>query len=296
MPSPRAGSVQGQTGPARSSRALVWIAAALMALAGAGVLAARTTTITRARPFDFDLNWVAAQRLVDGEPLYDRHDSRAEAIEQFGPLMRLSTHGPYTSYIGAPAVALVHAPFTWLEHDDAIDSFRGLALLGMLGAMAISTLALPRRARGPAGLAAAGALMMSWPLTSTLSIGQANERVMLCVALAVAAAARERWPVVGIVLGCAAILKVTPALIVVYLVVRGRKQVLGYALGAAAGVSVVAAAIGSAARFVGVVPRRAPERIRRELVRLEPVRHRLARPHHQSRHEPRHPVAPRQCA
>jgi hypothetical protein len=39
-------------------------------------------------------------------------------------------------------------------------------------------------------------------------------------------------------------LKVTPALIVVYLVVRGRRQILGAALGAAAGLSVLAAVVG----------------------------------------------------
>jgi alpha-1,2-mannosyltransferase len=225
-------------------RTIVWLVALLVVLTGVGVLASRATKIDDGRPFDFDLNWVAAQRLLDREPLYDRHDSRIDAIAQFGSLMRLSNRGPYTSYIGTPAVALVHAPFTWLDHDDAVDTFRALTLLGMLGAVAISTLALPRRARGPVGVAVAGALLMSWPLTSTLWIGQANELVMVCLAVAAAAAARERWPLVGVALGCAAILKLTPVLIVLYLVVRGRKQVIGYALAAAVAVSGLAAAVG----------------------------------------------------
>jgi alpha-1,2-mannosyltransferase len=223
---------------------LVWLVALLVVITGVGVLASRATKIEDGRPFDFDLNWVAAQRLLDRDPLYDRHDSRVDAVAQFGSLMQLSNHGPYTSYIGTPAVALVHAPFTWLDHDDAVDAFRALALLGMLGAVAISTLALPRRARGPVGVAVAGALLMSWPLASTLWIGQANELVMICFAVAVVAAARERWPLVGLALGCAAVLKLTPALIVLYLVVRGRKQVLGYALAASVAASGLAAAVG----------------------------------------------------
>src|SRR4051794_23654830 len=48
---------------------------------------------------DYGLNWIAAQRLVDREPIYDRAAARAEGVRLIRPDMRLTSRGPFSSYI-----------------------------------------------------------------------------------------------------------------------------------------------------------------------------------------------------
>ena len=216
----------------------------MLAVAGSCVLVSRVSLITSARPFDFNLNWVAAHRLVAGDDLYDRAASRADVIRLVGPEMAESNHGPYSSFIGSPSVALVHAVFLVGDPDDGVAASRVAALLGMLAAIAITARVLPVGWRLGGGLVGAGALLVSWPLTTTLWIGQANELVMLAIAAAVWGVARDRWRIVGLALGVAAVLKVSPLLLVVYLVLRGRRSVLGWAAASAGTLSVMAAAVG----------------------------------------------------
>jgi len=220
------------------------VVALLVAALGGAIFVMRYPVITGARPFDFDINWVAARRLVDGAPLYAAHSSRVEAISLVGPFMRNAFRSPYSSYIGAPVVALVHTPFLAPAHDDAVAIFRVVAWIGSVVAVGVAALTLPARSRLPGGLIGIGALLMSWSLASTLSMGQANELVMLAYAFALVGVARQKWPMVGIALGVASVLKLAPVFLVLYLVVRGRRSVLGWAVGSAGAVSVAAAAVG----------------------------------------------------
>jgi alpha-1,2-mannosyltransferase len=213
-------------------------------LLGAAVAITRAPSIRTYRSIDFDLNWVAADRLVDDQPLYDRGASRRDGIEQFGSYMRTSNRGPYSSFIGAPVVALMHAPLLVAGHEHGLAGFRLLMVAMMVAAVWVTSTALPRRSRAPAGLIATGALLASWPFFSTVKIGQANGVLMLAFAVAAVGIARGRWRTVGLALGVAAALKVSPVLIVVYLALRGRRAVLGWAALSACSLSLVALVVG----------------------------------------------------
>ncbi len=188
---------------------------ALFALFGSTSVAAR-----QAMPIDFNVNWTAGRRLVEHRPLYDRRASHAEAVADIGDEMRAQDNCLFCGFVGPPATALVHAAFLPLGHDAAVDWFRLLAAVGMIAAVVVTARALPRRSRLPAALLGLGALLVSFPFANTIDVGQGNELVMLGLAFGVYGAARRRWAVCGIGLGVATILKVSPVLLVVYLVAR----------------------------------------------------------------------------
>ncbi len=85
---------------------------------------------------------------------------------------------------------------------------------------------------------------MSFPFANTIDVGQGNEFVMLGIAFGIYGAARRRWAVCGIGLGVATVLKVSPVLLVVYLLVRGRRRPAVWAAATVASLTVLAAAVG----------------------------------------------------
>src|SRR5438046_7074460 len=95
------------------------------------------STLERSRPFDFDINWVAAHRLVEGRPLYDPVASRAEAERLVGRRMGIAYATPFSSYIGLPVVALAHVPLTPFDHETALALFRIASVVAMIAALAL---------------------------------------------------------------------------------------------------------------------------------------------------------------
>jgi alpha-1,2-mannosyltransferase len=182
----------------------------------------RTSIVQSGSSGDFDLNWIAARRLVDGEPLYDHVASRAEAVKLLGPWMTAAYRDPFLSYIGPPPTALLHTPFLLVDHDTAAELFGIAAAVGMALSVVITAHALPRPSRLPASLLGIGALLVSFPALRTLELGQGNEFVMLGLAVGVWGASRKRWGLAGVGLGVAAVLKISPVLLVVYLGLRGQ--------------------------------------------------------------------------
>jgi alpha-1,2-mannosyltransferase len=180
------------------------------------------STLGSARPFDFDINWVSAHRLLEGRHLYDSASSRAEAVALIGPSMRDTYRGPFTSFIDLPVVALLHAPFTRLEHDDALAVFRLLSAAGMVAALALVARTLTPGFRLAGFAIGLGALLINEAALWTLGIGQANALVMLGFAVAIWASERERWRLAGVGAGVAAALKLSPVLFLVYFALRGK--------------------------------------------------------------------------
>jgi hypothetical protein len=195
-------------------------------------------------PVDFELNWVAAHRLVDREPLYDRAASKADGIELIGPQFELSNRGTYESFIGSPATALLYSPFVPFDRDAAGDLYQwGQAIL-MLAAIVITAFAVPARSRVPALLFGVGFFLWSYPIAESIALGQVDGFVMLALAIAIWASVRGRWRVVGAALGIAALVKISPALLLVYLVARGRRTVVLPAIVSAAALLAVAVVVG----------------------------------------------------
>jgi hypothetical protein len=229
----------------RVRRALL-IAGALLLVAGLFDAASghRWSPATTTWPVDFDINVVAARRLVDRAPLYDPVAARKEAMRTISPSMRLTGRDPFSSYLGLPAVALTHVPFLAFGHRGAVTWFRLFTLLEMIAAVVLCAHALSRRARAPALLAGLGALLWCDPIVRSLGLGQGNGLVMLALALAIWGASRNRWGVVGVGLGVATVLKVSPVLLVVYLLLRGRRRAVWSAAATVAGALALSAALG----------------------------------------------------
>jgi hypothetical protein len=78
-------------------RFVVWFGVVLVMFGVANLAFGHRTSIARdGLSYDFELNWVAAQRLVDRDPLYDRAASRAEAIKIVAPWMSHSNSDPFS--------------------------------------------------------------------------------------------------------------------------------------------------------------------------------------------------------
>lgn len=197
-------------------------------------------------PVDFELNWVAAHRLVDREPVYDRAASRADGFRLIGPgiIPDFSHDATYASYIGTPATALLYVPFTAFDHDSAAALYRWTQALLMVVAIAITGFAVPRRSRLPVWLVGAAAFFWFYPVQESIGLGQVDGFIMVALAVAYWATVRDRWRVVGVALGIATLLKISPGLLLVYLVVRGRRKVVVPAVLSAAGLLGAAVVVG----------------------------------------------------
>jgi alpha-1,2-mannosyltransferase len=199
---------------------------------------------TDAWALDYDINLIAARRLVDHEDIYSRRGSVETGRTLVAPYMRHAYTDPFTSYIGTPVVALTHVPFLALDHDDGTRTFRALNLIMMIAAIVLAAWALAPAARLPAALFGTAALFWTFPTVKSIAMGQANGLVMLALALALWAVARERWGLVGVALGVAAVLKLSPVLLLVYLFVRGRRRPMWTGIATALGLVGAAAIVG----------------------------------------------------
>ena len=239
---------------------MAWRVAAVVLAVGAIVAATRvSSTLERSRPFDFDINWVAAHRLVEHRPLYDPIASREEAERLVGRRMEIAYGTPFSSYIGLPVVALAHVPLTPFDHDTALALFRVASVIAMVGALALVARVLPAGWRGAGFAFGAGALLLCEPALWTLGIGQGNAFVMLGLAVAMWASARDRWRTAGIGCGAAAALKASPALLLVYLALRGQWRAVRWGAATIVASSAVAAAVGQPSDLVTWVERVMPD-------------------------------------
>ena len=152
--------------------------------------------------------------------------------------------GPFTSYIGTPAVALLHVPLLLADRDTALWLFRLFALIGMVAAIVVTANALGAQPRVPAAVVGIGALLLFSGTVRTLDLGQGHEVVMLGLAIGIWATARERWALAGIGLGVATVLKLSPVLLVVYLLLNRKWKAVGWAAGTTVLLNVLAAAVG----------------------------------------------------
>jgi len=227
-----------------ASRAFAVAGVILVTVALSTFASGGASRMFRTIPFDQTINMVAAQRLVDRDPLYDADASRAQAVERAGHSMDGTYTVPTNGFPGLPSTALVHVPFLLGSDEAGYTAFRWASLLSMFGAVVLVARTLPRGARLAGGLFGSGALLASNAVLETIGYGQGHGFVMFGFALAIWGIATDRWKAVGIGLGWAAALKLTPALIVVYLAVRGRKQVLGWAAGTVAALAAAAAVVG----------------------------------------------------
>jgi hypothetical protein len=200
--------------------------------------------IGRQEPLDLDINMVAADRAVHHQPLYDRSASRAAAVKLGGPSLEGSYTVPTNGFAGPPSTALLHVPFLAFDHETGVLLFRLCAAIGMLGAIALTASTLPKGSRSLGALLGTGAMVGSMPLVQTLQLGQGHEFVMLGLAAGLWGVANKRWRIAGAGIGLATALKVSPGILLVYLLLRGKREAFVSGLGAMAALTFGAAAFG----------------------------------------------------
>jgi hypothetical protein len=179
---------------------------------------------------DFDLNWVAAHRLIAGQSLYVPAQAQRTGLALVGRDFLSLNRDPFNTYISTPFVALAHVPFAPFDHQTATQAFRVAGIVEMVVALGVTARSLPQSRRLVPFLLGIGALFWGFPLVMSVADGQINGLVMLGLAFGMWGASRKRWEVAGVGLGFAATLKVTPVLLIVYLVARGNRRVLRSAI------------------------------------------------------------------
>jgi alpha-1,2-mannosyltransferase len=251
--------VPGQVRTGGLGRLVVRALLAAFVITGLFTLVRSGDLIEQQEPLDLHINMVAAERLVDGLPLYETDDSRARAIERGGEAMEGAYRAPTNSFVGPPSTALVHVPFTLFDQPTDVAVFRMAALVGMVGSLAIVALCLPRGVRLDGWLLGGGALLWATATVDTLRFGQGHELVMLGLAVAMWASSRERWAWAGAAIGVAAALKISPVLLLVYLLGRGHRSALWGFLASVSGLTAVAALVGRPGDLVTWVRDVAPD-------------------------------------
>ena len=210
-----------------SARKALIVAAALVFV----VFAVRLADRTRASAPDFAINWTAAQSIREGRPLYEA-DAQRELAARHDVRLDIPLYDDlYRSFIGLPTTAALHLPLTGLSLLTALRIHRFLELLAFGGAIGLLAWVVPRRSRWLAVGAGALTVVALDPFTDSLRLGQIDGWIVLALAFAVWCAARDRWWWCGIALGIPVLLKVSPALLVGYLLLRGRWQAVVAALG-----------------------------------------------------------------
>ena len=229
-----------------------WTLRRLFVLAGVGLVALGFANVvikgwdsaTTHQAYDFEINWVAAHRLLDGEPLYDRDATREDAVELVGESHADLYETTFGSYIGPPSTALLYVPFTAFGVSAAVDTFRVLAVLAVAAAIFVMVSLLPRRSRAPAALVSIGVMLLAGPFNWSIELGQVDAWIILGLAVGIWGLFRDHDAVAGVGFGVATALKLSPVLVLVYLLLRGRWRPVAVAAATGIGLLGVAAAIG----------------------------------------------------
>lgn len=206
------------------------------AVAGLAVFAALVTWLVVAR-----LTATPAQRLVDLDVYRNAGTSVLHGRDLYGYLSHPPQRLPFTY---PPFAALLAVPLAWL-------SFSAAGIVWTLGELAC-TVGLTaigfRRLLDRAGRwwplllgLLAGLLQLTLPLRDEVKFGQVDELLaLLCVVDCLRA---RRSKSAGVLVGLAAAVKLTPALFVVYLLVRGSRRAAATAAATFAAATLLAAAV-----------------------------------------------------
>ena len=183
--------------------------------------------------YDFSAYWLAARHLLHGEAIYTP----------------LQLSGPYPPqgqflYLYPPLAAVLAIPLAWLSSDSYGP---GAAVWAALGAVAAAGVVVGiARLEGLATstgrlLLLAGAAFVFPPLLAELVLGNVHVLILGLLALAwwgVRAGGPRGDALTGVAIGAASLIKVFPALLIVWLAVTGRWRAGAWALAAAAALAV----------------------------------------------------------
>jgi hypothetical protein len=160
--------------------------------------------------YDFAAYSAAARRLVNGERLYDP---------------AVSVAGGFAIYLYPPPFALAVAPLLLLPEAVA----RGVWVMAMALCLPLGASLLPTRRNVRWAVVCLGAL--SWPFLYSVKLGQVGP--LLFVLFAMAWRWRDRATPLGASIAAGALVKVQPAMLVLWAAATGRWRAVGVAVGVA---------------------------------------------------------------
>ena len=154
---------------------------------------------------DFQINFLAAQRLWAGAPLYD-----------LSLLLRI----PFGGFIGMPTTALLMLPLVGLPQGVALVTWRCLmALCFGLALAAVMAATAPHR-RSICLLVGLAFLCLASSVRESIALGQIDGVVALALCCCALAVRRERWVLAGGLAAVATLLKISPLVVLLFLVLR----------------------------------------------------------------------------
>jgi hypothetical protein len=204
-----------------SGRVWLWRGLAALVLAQGGA-----EFVANLRPApdawtDFFQDWASARNVQAGLPCYTDHRISARShIDVKIP----SDHGPLSANpfnAHPPAAVLLAWPFAWESLSDAAQAWNLASLICLI----VSIVILINQLNLSINLAAIVVLtLLCMPLRSQLGLGQLNLVLLLAVVAGWADDRAGRPGRAGVWLGSAAAWKLFPALLVLILLIRGRRR------------------------------------------------------------------------
>lgn len=235
---------------------LLWLALALPAgwFLGPGFLADLHPPADRIT--DFFQEWASARSYLDGLPIYGRQQEAAQRYLGVSPV----NDRDFVEVNGHPPSAVLLAlPFGLLPYPQAFLAWTLLSLAAFAGSawLVVRLLAIPL---SPWALLPTLTLLLAChPFRQQMSQGQPNLFLLLLLTGAWAADRSERPRLAGALVGIAAAIKLFPAFILLYFVLRREWRALTAALLTLAGLTLLTAAILGSESFTtfatDVVPR-----------------------------------------
>ena len=157
--------------------------------------------------YDYRAYAAAAQRLLDGQPLYDA---------------TVDVAGPFAIYLYPPPFALAFVPFALLPDAVGVWAWTGACIAMVLGAIAL--MPVGRDVRWGVLLLAA----IDWPVLYSIKLGQVGPLLLILFA------AGWRWldrpDRLGVTIGLGVLVKLQPGLLVVWALLAGRSRAAGVAV------------------------------------------------------------------
>ncbi len=169
-------------------------------------------------PASFALNWTAALGWRSGLSLYDwpalhlleqRVVGSPTYIGLFSSLLN--------TYNNSPTTAFLYLPFTVWSFPLAFHLYQGWMIVLFIAAAGVAVQTLPRQERGRSLLLGLLLLVLLEPFQETMSEGQVDGWIVLALAVGLWATQRAHWTLAGAAIGFAALLKISPGLLLIYL-------------------------------------------------------------------------------
>jgi hypothetical protein len=192
---------------------------------------------------DFTSYYVASAAVLEGsrEHLYaphtpDRILAKAESPSVWRSLADERGVEDANYYLYPPFFAVAAVPLAWLPYDRAHDLWYVVNLACLAGSLLVFIRCNRRRLTS---VEMGGAVILTallWPALFTFGAGQANYIVLLLVVAGLAAAERSRDGAAGLALAGATAIKLTPGLLLLWFLWKGRYRLVAWG---AAGVAVL---------------------------------------------------------